>query len=218
MAAEQLRVEPARALVGHIAVPEFQIAAPFVVGASLLAGSELTLHEVGLDQRRSRLLDVLGRMGARISIFNRRRSRAPVGDLEVRSTELVAVTVPEEETRAVFDELALLVLAAGSARGDTRIRGIDHLEQEQREWVETVRIVVRALGIRAQKRDDVLGVRGVPTRPKGGGMDPRGDPRLAVAGVIAGLVSREGVVLKDPQLVAVSFPGFFELLESVTQR
>jgi 3-phosphoshikimate 1-carboxyvinyltransferase len=218
MAAEQLRVEPARVLVGHIAVPEFATAAPFVVAAALLPGSELTLHDVGLDPRRSRLLDVLGRMGARIAVFNRRRSAAPLGDLEVRSTELVAVTVPEDELRALIDELPLVALAAGLARGETRIRGIDHLEQEQQEWVESVRIALRALGIRAQKRDDELGVRGVPTRPKGGGMDPRGDRRLAVAGVIAGLVSREGVLLKDPNLVAVSFPGFFDLLESVTQR
>jgi 3-phosphoshikimate 1-carboxyvinyltransferase len=218
MAAEQLRVEPARALVGHIAVPDFGTAAPFVVAASLLSGSELTVHEVGLDPKRSRLLDVLGRMGARIAVFNRRRSAKPLGDLEVRSTELVAATVPEDETNVLLDDLPLLGLAAGSARGDSRIRGIDHLGPEQQEWVETVRISLRALGIRAQKRDDELGVRGVPTRPKGGGMDPRGDPRLAVMGVIAGLVSREGVVLQDPELVAVSFPGFFELLESVTQR
>ena len=218
MAAEQLRVEPARALVGHIAVPDFGTAAAFVVAASLLSGSELTVHEVGLDPRRSRLLEVLGRMGARIAIFNRRRSAAPLGDLEVRSAELVAVTVPEDETNVLLDDLPLLGLAVGSARGDSRIRGIDHLGAEQQEWVETVRISLRALGIRAQKRDDQLGVRGVPTRPKGGGMDPRGDPRLAVMGVIAGLVSREGVVLRDPELVAVSFPGFFELLESVTQR
>jgi 3-phosphoshikimate 1-carboxyvinyltransferase len=218
MAAEQLRVEPARALVGHIAVPEFATAAPFVVAASLLSGSELTLHEVGLDPRQSRLLDVLGRMGARIAVFNRRRSQSPLGDLEVRSAELVAVTVLEDETNALLDELPLLGLAAGPARGNSRIRGIDRLPPEQQEWVETVRTALRALGIRAQKRDHELGVRGVPTRPKGGGMDPRGDPRLAVMGVAAGLVSREGVVLKDPDLVAVSFPGFFELLESVTQR
>jgi 3-phosphoshikimate 1-carboxyvinyltransferase len=218
MAAEQLRVEPARALVGHIAVPDFGTAAPFVVAAALLSGSELTLHEVGLDPKRSRLLDVLGRMGARIAVFNRRRSAAPLGDLEVRSTELVAVTVAEDETQVLLDDLPLLGLAVGSARGESRIRGIDHLGPGQQEWVETVRISLRALGIRAQKRDDELGVRGVPTRPKGGGMDPRGDHRLAVMGVIAGLVSREGVVLQDPELVAVSFPGFFELLESVTQR
>jgi 3-phosphoshikimate 1-carboxyvinyltransferase len=49
-------------------------------------------------------------------------------------------------------------------------------------------------------------------------MDPRGDHRLAIAGLTAGLISREGVVLKDPDLISVSFPGFFELLDSITQR
>ena len=74
MAAEHVRVEPARALVGHIAVPDVSAAAPFVVAASLLSGSELTLHDVSLDPKRSRLLDVLARMGGRIAIYNRQRS------------------------------------------------------------------------------------------------------------------------------------------------
>jgi 3-phosphoshikimate 1-carboxyvinyltransferase len=217
MAAEHVRVEPARALVGHIAVPDVSAAAPFVVAASLLSGSELTLHDVGLDPKRSRLLDVLARMGGRIAIFNRERSAHPTGDLEVRSAELVATTLAGDETRALIDELPLFGLAAGCAHGDTVIRGVG-LRPEERDWIETVRTSLRALGIRAIKRDDGLGVRGVPTRPKGGGLDPRGDPRLAIAGVIAGLISREGVLVKDPDVVAVSFPGFFELLESVTQR
>jgi 3-phosphoshikimate 1-carboxyvinyltransferase len=218
VAAEQLRVEPARALVGHIAVADLAAAAPFVVGASLLTGSELTVHDVGLDPKRTALLDVLGRMGARIAIFNRRRGDEALGDLEVRAAELVAVTVAEHETRAVLDDVPLLGLAAGSARGDSVLRGVERLEPDAQEWIESVRIALRALGIRAANRDDGLGVRGVPTRPKGGGMDPRGDPRLGVMGVIAGLVSREGVVLQDPDVVPLSFPGFFELLESVTQR
>jgi 3-phosphoshikimate 1-carboxyvinyltransferase len=49
-------------------------------------------------------------------------------------------------------------------------------------------------------------------------MGSSGDHRIAMLGAIAGLVSRNGVELKDPQAVAVSFPGFFELLDSVTQR
>ena len=217
MAAEHVRVEPARALVGHIAVPDVSAAAPFVVAASLLSGSELTLHDVSLDPKRSRLLDVLARMGGRIAIYNRQRSGKPTGDLDVLSAELVATTLTGDETRALLDELPLFGLAAGGAHGDSVIRG-DRLRPEERDWIETVRTSLRALGIRPVKRDDGLGVRGVPTRPKGGGLDPRGDPRLGIMGVTAGLISREGVVLQDPDVVAVSFPGFFELLESVTQR
>ena len=218
MAAEQVRVEPARALVGHIAVSEFSTAAPFVVAASLLSGSELTLHDVGLDPKRSKLLDVLARMGGRIAAFNRRRGGNPVGDLEVRSAELVAATVEPHEARALQDELPLLGLAAGRARGNSVVRVGSELSDEEREWIDSVTTALRALGIRASKRHDGLGVRGVPTRPKGGGMDPRGDQRLAIMGAAAGLVSREGVVLKEPEIIAVSFPGFFELLDSVTQR
>jgi 3-phosphoshikimate 1-carboxyvinyltransferase len=61
-------------------------------------------------------------------------------------------------------------------------------------------------------------VRGVPSRPKGGGMRSFGDHRIAMLGAVAGLVSREGVELGEAESVAISFPGFFELLESVTRR
>jgi 3-phosphoshikimate 1-carboxyvinyltransferase len=49
-------------------------------------------------------------------------------------------------------------------------------------------------------------------------MSSHGDHRIAMLGAVAGLASREGVELEDAQAVAVSFPGFFELLDSVTQR
>ena len=214
MAVEELRVEPARALVGHIAVQDYATATPFVVASLLLAGSELTIHDVPLAPERTGLLDVLERMGARIAIFNRRREAgSPAGDVEVRATPLVAATVKRGEAQQLVDELALFAVAAGSAHGDSVVHGLD-----EQEWVEGVTIALRALGIRVSRRDDGLGVRGVPTRPKGGGMDARGDPRLAVAGVVAGLVSREGVRLRGADAAAVTFPGLLDLLESVTQR
>jgi 3-phosphoshikimate 1-carboxyvinyltransferase len=49
-------------------------------------------------------------------------------------------------------------------------------------------------------------------------MSSDGDHRVAMLGAVAGLVSREGVELQDAEAVAISFPGFFELLDSVTQR
>ena len=77
----------------------------------------------------------------------------------------------------------------------------------------------RALGVRIRPRDDGFRVRGVPTRPKGGGVvHADGDHRIAMLGAIAGLVSREGVRVEGAEAVAISFPGFFDLLESVTQR
>ena len=47
---------------------------------------------------------------------------------------------------------------------------------------------------------------------------PQGDHRIAMLGAVAGLVSREGVRLEGAEAAAVSFPGFFELLESIALR
>jgi 3-phosphoshikimate 1-carboxyvinyltransferase len=211
--AEQLRL-------GEVDVPgDFSAAAPFIVAATLLPGSELTIHDLGLNPRRTGLLDVLGRMGARITAFNRHKSAGePVGDLEVRAAELTATAVSAEEVPRMVDELPLFALAAASAHGESKVEGAQELRVKETDRIETVTTSLRALGIRISASDDGLGVRGVPSRPKGGGMSSHGDHRIAMLGAVAGLASREGVELQDAQAVAVSFPGFFELLDSVTQR
>ena len=62
-------------------------------------------------------------------------------------------------------------------------------------------------------------MRGVPTRPRGGSaVDARGDHRIAMLGAVAGLVSREGVELQGAESVAVSFPDFFAMLDSLASR
>jgi 3-phosphoshikimate 1-carboxyvinyltransferase len=206
--------------LGDVDVPgDFSAAAPFIVAATLLPGSELTIHDVGLNPRRTGLLDVLARMGARITVFNRHKSAGePVGDLDVRAAELTATTVTAEEVPRMVDELPLFALAAGSAHGQSKVEGARELRVKETDRIETVTTSLRALGIRITASDDGLGVRGVPSRPKGGGMSSHGDHRIAMLGAVAGLASREGVELQDAQAVAVSFPGFFELLDSVTQR
>ncbi len=211
---------PERLHLGAVQVPgDFSSAAPFVVAATLLPGSELTIHDVGLNPRRTGLLSVLGRMGARITAFHRRRSGGePMGDLEVRSAELVATTVLPEEVPLLVDELPLFAVAAACARGESRVEGARELRVKETDRIETVTTSLRALGIRISARDDGFGVRGVPTRPRGGGMSSDGDHRIAMLGAVAGLVSREGVELEGAEAVAVSFPGFFELLDSVAQR
>ncbi|MEP6909017.1 MAG: 3-phosphoshikimate 1-carboxyvinyltransferase [Actinomycetota bacterium] len=206
--------------IGRVDVPgDFSSAAPFIVAATLLPGSELIVHDVGLNPTRTGLLEVLARMGARITVVNRRRlGGEQVGDLEVHSAELVATKIEPSEVPTLIDELPLVALAAGCARGETVIRGAGELRVKETDRIESVRTSLRALGAHVEASDDVLRVRGVPTRPKGGGMGSGGDHRLAMLGAVAGLVSRDGVRLEGADAVAVSFPGFFDLLESVTQR
>jgi 3-phosphoshikimate 1-carboxyvinyltransferase len=162
---------------------------------------------------------VLARMGARVTPFHRHRSSGePVGDLEIRSAELVATAVRPEEVPLLVDELPLFALAAACAHGESRVEGARELRVKETDRIETVTDALRALGVRIAPTEDGFRVRGVPARPKGGRIHSHGDHRIAMLGAVAGLVSRQGVELEDVQAVAVSFPGFFELLDSVTQR
>ena len=215
-------VEPV-ARIGPFAVAiagDFSSAAPFVLAATLLHGSELLVEGVNVNPLRTGFLDVLERMGANIAVFNRRSaSGEPVADLEVRPAQLTAAIVRRAEVPRLIDELPLFALAAGMARGESVVRGARELRAKETDRIETVTNALRPLGVRITARDDGFGVRGVPTRPKGGGVvDARGDHRIAMLGAIGGLVSREGVRIEGAETVAVSFPGFFDLLDSVTQR
>jgi 3-phosphoshikimate 1-carboxyvinyltransferase len=207
--------------LGEVRVPgDFSAAAPFIVAATLLPGSSLTVHDVGINPRRTGLLDVLERMGARITILNRSKEGGePVGEIEVQSAELTATTVRAEEVPLLVDELPLFALAAAVARGESAVQGAGELRVKETDRIETVTNALRSLGVRITAGDDGFRVRGVPTRPKGGGVvRSEGDHRIAILGAIAGIVSREGVEIEGAEAAAVSFPGFFELLDSVCQR
>jgi 3-phosphoshikimate 1-carboxyvinyltransferase len=199
---------------------DFSSAAPLIVAASILSGSELYLHNVGVNPTRTGLLDVLERMRGRVTLFNRRRlGREPVADIEVRPAELVATHVRPEEVPRMVDELPLVALLGGLARGETVIGGVQELRVKESDRVETVKDLLRPLGIRVSASEDELRVVGIPTRPKGGGVArSEGDHRIAILAAVAGLVSREGLRLEGADAAAISFPGFFELLDSVSKR
>ena len=215
-------IEPPAALRfdGELLVPgDFSSAAPLVVAAALLPGSELTIHDVGVNPLRTGLLDVLERMGAHVSVFNRRRAGAElVADLEIRSTPLVATAIEAAEVPSLVDELPLVALAAAHARGRTLVTGAEELRVKESDRVEAVADALRSLGARVTARPDGWEIVGVPARLRGGTMRSVGDHRIAMLGAVAGLAAREPVEIGEPEAVAVSFPRFFELLDSVAKR
>lgn len=199
---------------------DFSSAAPFLAAATLLPGSELRLHGVGLNPTRTGFLVVLERMGARVAVFNRRSEGGePVADLEVASAELVATAVRPEEVPLLVDELPLFALVAGMAHGDSVVSGAGELRVKESDRIETVKNTLRPLGIRIETRHDGFRVRGVPSRPKGGGVvNAAGDHRIAMLAAVVGLVSREGVRIEGAESVGVSFPDFFAMLDSIVVR
>jgi 3-phosphoshikimate 1-carboxyvinyltransferase len=211
---------PERLRLGSVDVPgDFSSAAPFIVAATLIPESRITIHDVSLNPRRTGLLDVLERMGGRVGILQRRRIGAEqVGDLEVRGAELTATTIHSSEVPRLVDELPLFALLASQARGESWVYGAGELRLKETDRIDTLVDALRAVGGRAKGHEDGFSVTGVPTRPRGGKVESRDDHRIAMLGAVAGVWSREGVRVEGAESVAISFPGFYELLDRLAQR
>jgi len=118
----------------------------------------------------------------------------------------------------MVDELPLVALLAAHARGETRIRGAQELRVKETDRIEAVADALRAVGARIRTHEDGWTITGVPQRLRGGRVDSCGDHRIAMLGAIAGLASREGVEVQGAEVAAISFPGFYDLLETVVTR
>ena len=195
---------------GRIAVPpDFSSAAFLIVAASLVPGSALRLAGVGIDARRTGLLEALRAMGADIEVEPR---GAGTADLVVRHAPLHGIEVPEALVPDMIDEFPLLFVAAALAEGTTTVRGAAELRVKESDRIAAMAAALRALGARVEETPDGAVIQGGGLR--GGAVDSHGDHRVAMALAVAAQRASAPVRIADCANVATSFPGFVELSTS----
>ena len=196
-----------------VSVPaDFSSAAFFLVAASVIPGSDLTLEAVGMNPRRTGLLLALRAMGAEIVETNtRNQGGETVADLRVRAAPLQGIEVPAEIVPDMIDEFPALFVAAACASGQTRISGAAELRVKESDRLATMSSALRALGIRVDESDDGAVIHGGRFAVDAGTpvvIDSHGDHRIAMAAAIAGQCCDGEFVIGDIANVATSFPGF----------
>lgn len=203
-----------------VSVPaDFSSAAFFLVAASVIPGSDLTLEAVGMNPRRTGLLQALRMMGADITESNlRNQGGEAVADLRVRAASLHGIDVPEAIVPDMIDEFPALFVAAACATGNTRISGAAELRVKESDRIATMSSALAALGIQVDEFDDGAVIHGGtfvidPTAPVV--IDSHGDHRIAMAAAIAGQRCRGEFVIGNIANVATSFPGFDALARGV---
>ncbi len=196
-----------------VVVPaDFSSAAFFLVAASVVPGSELRLRAVGLNPRRTGLLQVLRAMGADIVEANAaEQGGEPVADLVVRHAPLRGIAVPVEHVADMIDEFPALFVAAACAEGATTIRGAAELRVKESDRIAAMASGLRALGITVDEAADGATIHGGLLRDRHIGaihIDSRGDHRIAMAFAVAAQCAGGEVRIGDVANVATSFPGF----------
>ena len=196
-------------------------AAFFMVAATIVPGSDLTIMNVGLNPTRAGLLTVLHQMGADIEeISPREVGGEPVADLRVRHAQLVGVDVDPAIAPAMIDEFPVLFVAAALAVGTTRTSGLEELRVKESDRLAAMAAALTSVGARIEEHEDGLTIHGTGGEPlrgsSNGCVKSLLDHRIAMSMAVAGLASTGGVEVDDISPVGTSFPTFMGLLDKAT--
>lgn len=201
----------------QIEIPgDISSAAFWLVAASVLPGSELTIRNVGINPTRTGILEVLRQMGADLQLTNERWSgKEPVADLVVRSAKLKGVSFGAEIMPRLIDEIPVIAVAAMFAEGRTVISGAGELRVKETDRLEAIATEFQKMGGNIAGTEDGLVIEGgallKPAR-----CQSYHDHRIAMALAVAGAAAN-GVEIENPDCVMISYPDFYAALQQLGQ-
>ena len=200
---------------GEFVVPgDISSAAFWLAAAAAIPGSDVEIHNVGLNPTRIALLDVLRRAGARVEQHVEREAGGePSGRVRVRYGHPGSLTLGAEEVPYLIDEIPALA-AWASHGGELHVTGADELRVKESDRISALVRGFAALGADVEEFRDGFHLRG-SRRLRGGQADAAGDHRLAMAFAIAALGGDAPSIISGADSVAISYPEFFSTLESL---
>ncbi len=210
-------VLPDPVLTGQkIEVPgDISSAAYFIAAALLVPNSEVLIQNVGVNPTRDGFLRAAKAMHANIIRLNERTvSGEPVCDLLVTSSDLTGTTVEGDLIPALIDEIPVLAVMAAFAQGTTIIRDAAELKVKESDRIETIAANLKNMGADITATDDGMIIHG--GRPLHyTAIDPQADHRIAMSFAVAGLCAEGGVQIQDAECVCISYPEFYQHLQSL---
>jgi 3-phosphoshikimate 1-carboxyvinyltransferase len=217
-ASRMIEIEGGHQLRGkEFTVPgDLSSAAFFIAAALAVPNSKLRLMAVGLNPTRTGFISLLEEVRARITVSGLSVSNGePIGDITVESSDLEGMDVGGAWIPNIIDEIPMLAVLGTRTKKGIRIRDASELRAKESDRIRAVAQNLRALGADAEEYPDGLFVPG-NQRLRGGIIDSFGDHRIAMAFAVGALFADGPVTIERPQCAAISFPGFFELLNKVT--
>jgi 3-phosphoshikimate 1-carboxyvinyltransferase len=217
-----IRIHGRPRLLGRsLAVPgDLSSAVFFLAAALVLPESNIVIHNVGLNPTRSAVLDVLGSMGAAISLVSVRSAHGElVGDVAIRHEPLRGGVIEGDVIAQLIDELPAIAVLGPYTEEGIEIRNAAELRVKESDRIAALAENLRRMGASVEERPDGLRVEGRSAgRLRGAEIEPRGDHRMAMAFAVAALGAEGDTTIRDAECAAVSYPDFFATLERLVER
>jgi 3-phosphoshikimate 1-carboxyvinyltransferase len=212
---------PATLTARDLTVPgDVSAAAFFLVAAACLEGSDLTMPNVGLNPTRRAIVDLLLGLGVDIEVTDEQNNcNEPSGTLRIRGglrQPERTVVIRGERTAALIDEIPILAVLGTQLEYGIEVRDAAELRVKESDRIATVTDNLGSMGAFIHEFEDGFRVDWSILTPTE--IRTRGDHRIAMAMAVADLIARGGSTWDDAECAAVSFPGYFDVLRSVSRE
>ncbi|MEF9991020.1 MAG: 3-phosphoshikimate 1-carboxyvinyltransferase [Romboutsia sp.] len=215
----KININPVNELFSKdIYVPgDISSAAFIIAGALITKGSEVLIKNVGLNETRTGIIDVVKDMNGNIEILNTNIVGGEVvGNILVKYTkELTATTIDKEIIPRLIDEIPIIAVLATQAEGTTIIKDAKELKVKESNRIKAMVDNLKNIGADIIELEDGMIIKG-KTNLKGGFVETFGDHRIAMSFSIANLISNKGIQLDNKECISISFPGYFDLLKELS--
>jgi 3-phosphoshikimate 1-carboxyvinyltransferase len=205
-----------------ISVPGDISSAAFMIILALISkNSKVTIKNVLLNPTRTGILDVLKKMKAKIKIKNKKTVCGEiVGDIEAKSSNLKATTVPEKMAPRLIDEYPILFIAACFAKGTSDFKGIEELRVKESDRIKSMEDGLKPLGVKVSSTKSSVKITGTNTFKlnKKIKIDAKGDHRIAMSFYVLSQVLNKSFKIKDFNYVKTSFPSFTKTINTLKKN
>ena len=211
-----IRIQGGQEFQGQeVIVPgDISSAAFWLVAGLILPDSVIKIENVGINQTRTGILEVIQEMGGDLTMEDR-DEKAVSASLTVKTSSLKGIRIDGELIPRLIDELPIIALLATQANGQTVIADAEELRVKETDRIQVVADSLNAMGANVVPTEDGMIITG-PTPLHGADLETFGDHRIGMMAAIAALLVRDGnVVLDRAEAINTSYPSFFEDLETL---
>lgn len=213
---KEIRVQGGQSLIGQeVLVPgDISSAAFWLVAGLILPDSKIVLENVGINETRTGILDIIKAMGGKISL-SQVDPVAKSATITVESSDLQGTQIAGDIIPRLIDELPIIALLATQAQGRTVIADAEELKVKETDRIQVVADALNSMGADIEPTADGMIIQG-KTALHGTQVNTLGDHRIGMMVAIAALLVKEGqVVLERAEAINTSYPSFFDDLKGL---